>query len=144
MTPGDGKTRFVDFVKIEAMDNRFIGRDDEKRLLQEGMTRFGLSLDEARGAMLSTAGESGIVLQRGTEDEIREILSVSAAKSNRNAVTKAQFDQAVDVYRAKVRGRMTDDEIRKRVKTIMQQNDMTARRSGWILPSRRWFNAIRN
>ena len=40
------RERFAEFVKIQAMENRVILREEEKSILRDGTMRFGLPLDE--------------------------------------------------------------------------------------------------
>jgi hypothetical protein len=45
--------RFADLVKLSGLQTRYIDREREQRLLEEAVTRFDLSLDQARGIMRS-------------------------------------------------------------------------------------------
>ena len=54
--------QFADFVRIHALDGNLITRDDEMRILKEGVTRFGMDLEEARGILLRAAAEHNITL----------------------------------------------------------------------------------
>lgn len=139
----DGRRRFADMVRIEAMNGGFIRTDDERRLLQDGMARCNLSLEEARGVLLSTVNDQGFALQRTTEAEIRDLLLVQSARSRGRRLSKADFVQAVEMYRAKTKGRVTTEEARQRVKSIMEENDIRPKRAGWVIRSRRWYNSIR-
>lgn len=139
----DGRRRFADTVRIEAMNGGFIRADEERRLLQDGMARYNLSLEEARGVLLSTVNDQGFSLQRATEAEIRDLLLVQSARNRGRRVSKAEFQQAVDMYRAKTKGRVTMDEARLRVKAIMEENNVQPKRAGWVIRSRRWYNSIK-
>jgi len=140
----DGRRRFADMVRIEAMNGGFIRADDERRLLQDGMARYNLSLEEARGVLLATVNDQGFSLQRSTESEIRDLLLVQSARNRGRALSKTEFDQAVDMYRAKTKGRVSMDEARLRVKAIMEENDVRPKRAGWVIRSRRWYNSIKS
>ena len=58
-------------------------------------------------------------------------------------LTKADFNQAVEMYRAKTKGRVSSEEARMRVKAIMEENDVQPKRAGWVIRSRRWYNSIK-
>ena len=139
----DGRRRFADMVRIEAMNGGFIRVDEERRLLQDGMARYNLSLEEARGVLLSTVNDHGFSLQRATESEIRDLIMVQSARSRVRRLSKADFDQAVEMYRAKTKGRVSSEEARIRVKAIMEENDVQPKRAGWVIRSRRWYNSIK-
>lgn len=139
----DGRRRFADTVRIEAMNGGFIRADEERRLLQDGMARYNLSLEEARGVLLSTVNDQGFSLQRATEAEIRDLILVQSARNRGRRLSKAEFQQAVEMYRAKTKGRVTVDEARLRVKAIMDENNVQPKRAGWVIRSRRWYNSIK-
>lgn len=140
---GDSRRRFADAIRIEAMDGGFIRAEDERRLLQDGMSRYNLSLEEARGVLLSTVNDQGYTLQRTTEAEISELLTMQAAKGRRRRLSRAQFEQAAEMYRMKARGRVPMEEARQRVKVLMQEHDIEPKRAGWVIRSKRWYNSIK-
>lgn len=129
-------------VRIEGMNGGFIRAEDERRLLQDGMTRFNLSLDEANGAMLATVNDQKLVLQRVADEGTREFLNVQASRNRQRKLSRQDFRQAVEMYRAKARQRVSEEEAKRRVKTLMLEEGITAKRHGWIIRSRRWFNSI--
>lgn len=129
-------------IRIEGMNGGFIRAEDERRLLQEGMTRFNLSLDEANGAMLATVNDQKMVLQRAADEGTREFLNVQANRNRQRCLSRADFRQAVEMYRAKARQRISEDEAKRRVKSLMREEGISAKRHGWIIRSRRWFNSI--
>jgi len=129
-------------IRIEGMNGGFIRAEDERRLLQEGMTRFNLSLDEANGAMLATVNDQKLVLQRAADEGTREFLNVQANRNRQRRLSRADFRQAVEMYRAKARQRISEDEAKRRVKALMREEGISAKRHGWIIRSRRWFNSI--
>lgn len=138
----EARRRFADMIRIEGMNGGFIRAEDERRLLQEGMTRFNLSLDEANGAMLATVNDQKLVLQRAADEGTREFLNVQANRNRQRRLSRADFRQAVEMYRAKARQRISEDEAKRRVKALMREEGISAKRHGWIIRSRRWFNSI--
>lgn len=138
----ESRRRFADMVRIEGMNGGFIRAEDERRLLQDGMTRFNLSLDEANGAMLATVNDQKLVLQRVADEGTREFLNVQASRNRQRRLSRQDFRQAVEMYRAKARQRVSEEEAKRRVKSLMLEEGITAKRHGWIIRSRRWFNSI--
>ena len=129
-------------VRIEGMNGGFIRVEDERRLLQDGMARFHLSLDEANGSMLATVNDQKLVLQRVADDATREILNMQASQNSGRRLSRREFEQAAEMYRAKARGKITPDEARRRVKALMVEEGIRPRRAGWVIRSRRWFNSV--
>lgn len=142
VSDAESRRRFADMIRIEGMNGGFIRAEDERRLLQEGMTRFNLSLDEANGAMLATVNDQKLVLQRAADEGTREFLNVQANRNRQRCLSRADFRQAVEMYRAKARQRISEDEAKRRVKALMREEGISAKRHGWIIRSRRWFNSI--
>jgi deoxyribodipyrimidine photolyase-like uncharacterized protein len=136
------RRRFADMVRIEGMNGGFIRVEDERRLLQDGMARFHLSLDEANGSMLATVNDQKLVLQRVADEATREILNMQAGQNSGRRLSRREFEQAAEMYRAKARGKITPDEARRRVKALMVEEGIRPRRAGWVIRSRRWFNSV--
>jgi deoxyribodipyrimidine photolyase-like uncharacterized protein len=136
------RRRFADMVRIEGMNGGFIRVEDERRLLQDGMARFHLSLDEANGSMLATVNDQKLVLQRVADEATREILTMQANQNSGRRLSRREFEQAAEMYRAKARGKITPDEARRRVKALMVEEGIRPRRAGWVIRSRRWFNSV--
>ena len=136
------RRRFADMVRIEGMNGGFIRVEDERCLLQDGMARFHLSLDEANGSMLATVNDQKLVLQRVADEATREILTMQANQNSGRRLSRREFEQAAEMYRAKARGKITPDEARRRVKALMVEEGIRPRRAGWVIRSRRWFNSV--
>lgn len=135
------RERFAEFVKIQAMENRVIRREDEKAILREGTTRFELPLDEARGVMLVTVEQNEYALQSEVEAELAGLITMFSGRKN-GKISKAQFDQAVEMYRVKSHSGLPQAEMQARIKTMMEQKNIPPKRNGWILRSRKWYDRI--
>ena len=135
------RERFAEFVKIQAMENRVILREDEKAILRDGTTRFELPLDEARGVMLVTAEQNGYALQSEVEAELAGLITMFSGLKN-GKISKAQFEQVVEMYRVKSHSGLPKPEMQARVKAMMEQKGIKPKRSGWILRSRKWYDRI--
>ncbi|MBT5265613.1 MAG: hypothetical protein HOL85_12330 [Rhodospirillaceae bacterium] len=142
MSAEEARRRYIDFIRIQAMDTSFIRREEEKRLMQEGMVRFNLGLEEARGLLLATANEQGYVLQRGAEEEMGQMMAMQAQRTRGRKMSRTEFSQMMEMYRAKSKGAMTDVEMQSRLKALMQKNEIRPKRAGWIIRTKRWYNSI--
>jgi hypothetical protein len=135
------RERFAEFVKIQAMENRVILREEEKTILRDGTMRFELPLDEARGVMLVTAQQNGYALQSDVETQIAELITMFSGRKN-GKISRQQFEQAVEMYRVKSHSGIPQSEMQVRIKALMEQKSIKPKRSGWILRSRKWYNRI--
>ncbi|MSO65864.1 MAG: hypothetical protein EXQ85_08735 [Alphaproteobacteria bacterium] len=133
------KKKFGDYARIHAVDGEIISREDETAVLKEGIARFGLDLDEARGVLFGIADDHDITLVSAVENHVSMLLEHSVKK---NRVARKLFSEAVAVYRRLTKGRIPDDQIRKRVKHIVLEHGWKARKSRWLIGSRRWFRKI--
>lgn len=136
----DGKRKFADYVRLHAVDQRFITREEEKRILQEGILRFGLDLAEANGILLAVSAEEKIALERVEEERIRRILARFARKGK--AISRADFEQTAATYREFANGAVSEAEARRSVKRMMETEGYAPRRTRWLIGSKRWYRAI--
>jgi len=135
----DPRRRFADLVKLNGLSSKFIDRDTERRVLEEGVMRYGLSLDEARGMMRSVAEDHDYVFESETGRRIRQVLDRHAGKKGK--ISKKQFDQTAEILRDFSNGAIGEAEARRHVKRIMIENGWKPRRAG-ILPTQRWYKAV--
>lgn len=135
----DPRRRFADLVKLNGLTSKFIDRETERRVLEEGVTRFGLTLDEARGAMRSVAEDNDFVFESETGRRIRQVLDKHAGKKGK--VSKKQFDQTAEILRDFSNGAIGEAEARRQVKRIMIENGWKPRRAG-LLPTQRWYKSV--
>ena len=133
------KKKFGDYVRIHAIDGELITRDDETKVLKEGITQFGLELNEARGILLGIAADFDIALVSGAEQQVTTLLEHLVKK---NRINQKGFADAVAIYRRLTKGRIPDAELRKRVKQMVLDRGWKARKTRWLIGSRRWFRRI--
>jgi hypothetical protein len=132
--------RFADLVRIHLDGRRFLDRDQELRLLEEGVTRYGISLDEARATLRTATEQDEVPTERETAAAAGELRKSMADRRGR--VARHDFAKVVGFYRARSGGGLTPAEAEKRVKRLMMQAELAPRASGGLLPSRRWYRAI--
>ncbi len=133
------KAKFADYVQLQTIQGNVITRADEKKILEEGLIRFGLDFREAQGILLSVASERGIAMVSHVEHHIDIYLQQSA---KRNKVSRKDFNKAVQLYRRQTNDFIPESEIRTRVKEMVENNGWTGKRRRWMLGSRRWFKKI--
>jgi len=133
------KKQFADFVRIHAINGNLITREDEMKVLKEGITRYRMELDEATGIMLSVAAEHDIALTSHAEHHV-EIMLEQVVK--RGKVGAKEFGDVVAVYAKLTNGSLSLPEIQKRVKQMVQERGWNGRRTRRIFGSRKWFRKI--
>ncbi|MBI3451897.1 MAG: hypothetical protein HY057_03525 [Rhodospirillales bacterium] len=141
-SPGSArdKKRFADFVRIHGFDCKLITREDEVRILKEGLMQFGIDYEVANGIMLNVASERGLALESDAEHHIATFLEFYAKK--RSKVPKDKFDDAVQIYTKLTNGCLPEAEVKKRVKQVMLKRGWRGKRTRW-LHSRRWFSRVK-
>lgn len=139
MATDDARQRFADLVKLNGLSSKFIDRDNERRILEEGVTRYDLSLDEARGLLRTVAQDEGLVFESETGIRIRQVLDRHAGKKGK--ISKDQFLQASAILRDFSDNAIGEEEAKRKVKRIMIDNGWKPRRAG-LLRSRRWYNSV--
>ncbi len=139
-TDPTARSRFAELVKLQMQGRRFLDREQERRLLEDGLTRYGLTLDEASGLLRGAAQEDAIALEGELGAASRELLKTLADRRDR--VAQGDFGRAAAFYRARAGGGVTEAEAKRRVKRLMEELDLKPRPAGWLLRSRRWYRAI--
>jgi hypothetical protein len=136
---GGDSRRFADLVKLNGIGRPFIDRTQERHLLEEGVTRFNLTLDEARGTLRSIAEENGYVFESEAGRRIQQVLARQAGK--RGLISRRQFRATAAVLRDFSDNAIGDLEARRQLKRIMIENGWRPRRAG-LLRTRRWYRQV--
>ena len=126
-------------MKLSGLRSKYIDSAAEQRLLEDGVTRFGLSLDEARGIVRAVSEDLGYNFQSETTKRIEQVLARYAGR--RGLVSRAQFGATAQVLRDFSGGTITDIEARRQLKQVMLANGWRPRRALPFL-TRRWFGRI--
>ncbi|MEI6161793.1 MAG: hypothetical protein WCP77_18305 [Roseococcus sp.] len=132
--------QFAELVKLHLQGRRFLDREKELKLLEEGVMRYHLTLAEATGALRGSVEETGITSQAELDRSTLQLLRTLGDKRGR--VSRQDFGKVASFYRGRAGAELSEAEAQSEVKRVMQQNDIEAKRSGRILPTRRWFRAI--
>jgi hypothetical protein len=136
---GKDRTRFAEYVKLQAVDRGFLSRNEEKELLQDGMARFNVDYDEARWILTGVAAEEQVALERELDRMIAVVLARFADTNDK--ITKDEFDDAVHIYKNLSKDGLTENAIKKKMKTIVSDNKWRPARKG-MLRSKRWYRRI--
>jgi hypothetical protein len=132
--------RFEELVKLHTTGRQFLDRDVERKLLEEGITRFNLSFDQARGAVRSAVADSAIVLEGDLDASARQLLRTLADRRGR--IRREDFETVASFYRARSSRQITQPDARGRVKRLMEEADLQPARAGRFVRTRRWYRQI--
>jgi hypothetical protein len=140
MTSADphSRARFGELVKLNMQGRRFLDQEQERRLLEDGVTRHGMSVDEASSTVRVAAEENQVTLERELARSVRELLRTLADRHDR--ISREDFKKVVAFYKA--RAGISEAEAERRVKRKMEELDLTAKPSGRVLRTRRWYRQI--
>ena len=82
-------------VKLSGLDGRFINRGQERRLLEDGVTKFDLTLDKFRGVLRSFPEDESLSFDPEAGRRIQQVLGRHAGKNGR--VSRGQFRRTTEV-----------------------------------------------
>src|ERR671919_828019 len=131
---GKDRTRFAEYVKLQAGDRGFLSRNDEKVLLQDGIARFNVNYDEARWILTGVAAEEEMALERELDRTIAAVLARFADTNDK--ITKDEFEDAVQIYRKLSKDGLPENAIKKKMKTIVSENKWRPARKGMLRSKR--------
>jgi hypothetical protein len=115
---GKDRTRFAEYVKLQAGDRGFLSRSEEKMLLQDGIARFSVDYDEARWILTGVAAEEQVALERELDRTIAVVLARFADTNDK--ITKDEFDDAVQIYKRLSKDGLSEDAITKKMSPAMR------------------------
>ncbi len=134
----DVRKRFAEYVKVQALDSRFIDRTTERKILEDGVMRFEIGLDDGRQIMLGVASDCGYVFESEAEKRIRDILEGYAEDGR---IDRREFTDAAAFFRRFCANGVSEDDARKRVKKLMIANGWKPKRRG-LLGGKRWYTRV--
>lgn len=142
MTSSDleARVRFGELVKLHMRGRRFLDREQERRLLEEGILRYNLRLDDASAIVRAAAEHDEIAMEGELSRSSSQLLKTLADRHGR--VSRDDFYKAVAFYRARAGAGLSETKAARRVKQQMEDLDLKPRPSGRPLPTRRWYKAI--
>lgn len=140
MSESHGRTRFAELVRLHMQGRRFLDREQEQKLLEEGVGRYGLTLEEASGALRAHAEGGEVALERELGRAGGQLLRSMADRQGR--ISRQDFDKVAKFYRLRTGATLNPTEADRRVKRLMEELELQPKRSGWLLRTRRWYRAI--
>lgn len=135
----DAAARFADLVEVRVRNRDFLSLDDETALLEEGVKTYGLPLAQARGIILDVAENNDTALAREIEKGVEQWVKTAAGRNKK--LGRKQFNEMVTAYENGSSHELSAADCQKRVKTLMERNDVQPKRAGLTM-SKRWYNKI--
>jgi hypothetical protein len=134
----DAEDRLRQLVRLRGQRGRVISAADEERLLEEAVTRLGVSLERARGVLHAEMQRGQISLESDLEDTVAELLKSFAGP--RKKLSRRDFEMIANLHATQ---RKTPIEsARAMVKRLMEEEDISPRAAG-ILRTKRWYRRIK-
>lgn len=134
----DAEDRLRQIVRLRSQRGRVITSVDEDKLLEEAVTRLGVSLDRARGVLHSEIRNGQIALESDLEDIVGQLLKSLAGPDRK--LSRRDFEAAVNFYAA--RRKVSIENSRQAVKRLMDEEGISPKRAG-LLRSNRWYRRIK-
>ena len=129
--------QFIEYIKSKAFDDQYIDREEEKKILEVGI-KNGITIDESLSLVRQVASQMGWVIERDAEDQAKQFLE--NATINDGKVDKKEFENALILFKKDTKGKITEPEMKKRLKKIMEDNAWKAKEGG--LFGSKWYSAI--
>ena len=134
----DAEDRLRQLVRLRSQRGRVLTSADEGRLLEEAVTRLGVSLDRARGILHAETQNGQIALESDLEDTAAELLKSFAG--SRKKLSRRDFEAISSFYAGQ--RRIQIDAARQMVKRLMEEEDIAPQAAG-ILRSKRWYRRVK-
>lgn len=129
--------QFIEFVKLQVFDDGFLDRQEEKDILEKGI-QLGISIESGLAIITQLASTRGFVVERLANERAKQILTQFA--NNDGKIDKKEFDDAVAFYQSDTKGKIREDEVRRRIKQLILDNQWKVKEGG--LFGSKWFSAI--
>jgi hypothetical protein len=129
--------QFVEFIKLQVFDDGFLDRREEKEILEKGI-QLGISIESGLAIITQLAGSKGFVVERLANERAKQILTQFA--HNDGKIDKKEFDDAVALYQSDTKGKVREDEVRRRIKQLILDHQWKVKEGGFF--GTKWFSAI--
>lgn len=129
--------QFVEFIKLQVFDDGFLDRREEKEILEKGI-QLGISIESGLAIITQLADSKGFVVERLANERAKQILTQFA--HNDGKIDKKEFDDAVALYQSDTKGKVREDEVRRRIKQLILDHQWKVKEGG--LFGSKWFSAI--
>jgi hypothetical protein len=136
--PMDAEDRLRQLVRLRGQRGRVLTAADEDRLLEEAVTRLGVSLERAQGILLAETSHRQIALETGLEETASQLIEAIAGK--RKKLSYENFEAIAHFYATQ--RKISIDSSRQMIKRLMEEEDISPAGTG-LLMSTRWYRRIR-
>ncbi len=131
------KSQFIEFIKLQGFDDKFIDRVEEKRILEVGV-KNGISVEESLAILKEVAEEKGLVVERNAEEQTSAFLQ--NALDNDGLINKKEFEEAVSLFRSATKGKIRDPDIKQRLKQMMLDKEWKPKEG--LFSGGSWFSNL--
>lgn len=131
--------RLRQLVRLRSQRGRVLTAVDEDKLLEEAVTRLGVSLDRARGILHSELHNGQIALESDLEDTVSQLMKSLAGTGKK--LSRRDFEAVANFHAA--RRKVPLETSRQAVKRLMEEEGISPKRAG-LLRSKRWYRRIKN
>ena len=136
----EAEDRYRDFVALRLEAEKVLTLASERDLIGDGITKFHLNADRARGILAVAASQTCQVIERDVSRAALNVMRGLAGK--RGAIDRKRFDLGAKVLKGLADGQIDDARARAWLKRIIEDSDLTVRGSG-LFRRKRWFRKIR-
>jgi hypothetical protein len=119
MSLDEVKKRFVEEIKLRAYDDKYIDKTEEREILQNAI-QMGVSVDSARGALLSVCAGNGYIVESQVLESVKKVLETFA--ENDGVISEKEFNDAVTICKKECSGKRTDVQCKKMIIQMVDDN----------------------
>ena len=131
------KKRFVNEIKLRAYDDKYIDKNEEREILQIAI-QLGVSIDSARGALVSVCDDHSYVLESVILKQIKD--QVESAFGNDGKIDQKEFDLIFGNIKRAMQGKKNDREVKKMIVTVMEESGLNKVKTGWFSD---WYSTLK-
>jgi hypothetical protein len=136
-TSRDKKGVFIDYIKLQTYEDGYIDRQEERKLLEHAI-ELGIGIEEGLAIMQNLAKQQNYVIEREVENKAKELLERFSVSGG--IIDKKEFNDAVGIFVADCKGKVSETESRRRLKKIVLENQWKVKEGGLFTSN--WFTEI--
>jgi hypothetical protein len=133
MSDDEIKKRFVSEIELRGYDDKYIDRNEEREILQIAI-QLGVTIDNARLALVQVCEEKGYIIESAVARQIRKDVET------RGKVDRREFDAILENTRKAVQGKKNDRDIQKMIVTVMEDTGNNRVKTGWFS---NWYASLK-
>jgi len=133
----DKKAVFVDYITLQTYEDGYIDRQEERKLLEHAI-ELGIGIEEGQSIMKNLVQQRNYVIEREVETQAKELLERYSVSGG--VIDKKEFNDAVGLFVAACKGKVSETDSRRRLKKIVLENHWKVKEGG--LFSSNWFTEI--